>query len=357
MTPGARVRLPASPDSNDPQRGATALETAIILVAFVVVASVFAYVVLSAGLFASERSKDAATAGLDSVSSTLELIGDVKADGQPATTVAGIDGAGGWALAAGVTAATEGSDYKTGAAGVQLTVGGAFASGLVASYDLPGAVDLSDHYAASVWLKASAAAGAGTFRLVLDDSAGCGSPEESLDLPALTANEWAKPRLKLADPGALTAIACVGISAPSDPGALTLLVDQVEGPAEVQAVHVAVSNTLKTNAVTFTTTADTDADGLLSDEVSPSHHMIVSFLNNETIVRDVAWSYSALGMTDGDVNLEYGETFLISIDLRAVDPIPTSRSLIGLEIAPYGNGAITLEKIVPPQVSTSMVLR
>ena len=35
------------------QRGITGLETAIILIAFVVVASVFAYTVLSAGIFSA----------------------------------------------------------------------------------------------------------------------------------------------------------------------------------------------------------------------------------------------------------------------------------------------------------------
>ena len=37
------------------QRGMTGLETAIILIAFVTVASVLAYSVLSAGIFSAER--------------------------------------------------------------------------------------------------------------------------------------------------------------------------------------------------------------------------------------------------------------------------------------------------------------
>ena len=37
------------------QRGITDLETAIVLIAFVVVASVFAFAVLSTGLLASEK--------------------------------------------------------------------------------------------------------------------------------------------------------------------------------------------------------------------------------------------------------------------------------------------------------------
>jgi archaeal flagellin FlaB len=61
------------------QEGITGLETAIVLIAFVIVASVFAYVVLSAGLFASQKTKEAITSGLGSTMSVLELKGDVIA--------------------------------------------------------------------------------------------------------------------------------------------------------------------------------------------------------------------------------------------------------------------------------------
>jgi len=61
------------------QEGITGLETAIILIAFVIVASVFAYVVLSAGLFSSQKAKEAVTAGVSSTMSTVELRGNVIA--------------------------------------------------------------------------------------------------------------------------------------------------------------------------------------------------------------------------------------------------------------------------------------
>ena len=54
------------------ERGITGLETAIILIAFVVVASVFAFTVLSTGVFSSERSKDTIYAGLQEARSSLE---------------------------------------------------------------------------------------------------------------------------------------------------------------------------------------------------------------------------------------------------------------------------------------------
>ncbi len=59
------------------QRGITGLETAIILIAFVTVASVLAYSVLSAGIFSAERGKETVYKGLESAQSTLEVKGSV----------------------------------------------------------------------------------------------------------------------------------------------------------------------------------------------------------------------------------------------------------------------------------------
>jgi len=62
------------------ERGITGLETAIILIAFVVVASVFAYTVLSAGIFSSQKGQEAVYTGLQTARSTLALKGDVVAE-------------------------------------------------------------------------------------------------------------------------------------------------------------------------------------------------------------------------------------------------------------------------------------
>ena len=61
------------------QRGITGLETAIILLAFVVVAAVFAFAVLNTGLLSSEKSKEATPGALEETSSTLSLRGEVIA--------------------------------------------------------------------------------------------------------------------------------------------------------------------------------------------------------------------------------------------------------------------------------------
>ncbi len=61
------------------QRGVTGLETAIILIAFVVVASVFAFTVLSTGVFSAERGKETVFAGLSEAMGSLNLRGSLTA--------------------------------------------------------------------------------------------------------------------------------------------------------------------------------------------------------------------------------------------------------------------------------------
>ena len=62
------------------ERGITGLETAIVLIAFVVVASVFSFSVLSSGLQSSDQSKQAIHEGLSEARGTLEIRGSVIAE-------------------------------------------------------------------------------------------------------------------------------------------------------------------------------------------------------------------------------------------------------------------------------------
>jgi flagellin FlaB len=55
----------------------TGLEAAIVLIAFVVVAAVFSYVMLGAGFFTSQKSKEVVHTGVDQATSSIELSGDI----------------------------------------------------------------------------------------------------------------------------------------------------------------------------------------------------------------------------------------------------------------------------------------
>ena len=82
MTRNKHMRIVKGARYNHPwrdQRGITGLETAIVLIAFVVVSSVFAFAALSTGLFSSDKSKETISAGLEEAAGTLELRGSVLA--------------------------------------------------------------------------------------------------------------------------------------------------------------------------------------------------------------------------------------------------------------------------------------
>ena len=64
--------------------GFTGLEAAIVLIAFVVVAAVFSYVVLGAGFFTTQKSQETVYKGVEQATSNIQMIG----------TVYGIDSAG-----------------------------------------------------------------------------------------------------------------------------------------------------------------------------------------------------------------------------------------------------------------------
>ena len=76
------------------QRGITGLETAIVLIAFVVVSSVFAFAALSTGLFSSDKAKETIQAGLAETRGSMELKGSVIVS----SVTTGITAAGGEAI-------------------------------------------------------------------------------------------------------------------------------------------------------------------------------------------------------------------------------------------------------------------
>jgi len=72
--------------------GFTGLEAAIVLIAFVVVAAVFSYVVLGAGFFTTQKAQQTVHTSVEQSSSTLEIVGNVygtnsDASGAPGDTI------------------------------------------------------------------------------------------------------------------------------------------------------------------------------------------------------------------------------------------------------------------------------
>ena len=64
----------------------TGLEAAIVLIAFVVVAAVFSYVVLGAGFFTTQKSQETVYKGVEQATSNLQMIGQVYGIASAANT-------------------------------------------------------------------------------------------------------------------------------------------------------------------------------------------------------------------------------------------------------------------------------
>jgi flagellin-like protein len=339
------------------QRGITGLETAIILIAFVVVASVFAYTVLSAGIFSSEKGKEAVHAGLEQARGSMELVGAVKATSIAATAIDTLEIPGSWEVSSNITIATDTSDYKQGSNAMDVTVALAFGSGLMA-YEGGSAIDLTSpqHYSLQLWIKAATATSDGDYEILLDDSAGCASPLETIDLPALAASTWKQVVIDLATPTADSAIICWGLNASADNGSNILTIDNLEAPKEVTSISFVVANALDGEPINLTTTTDADSDGLLSDESTKNHVMTVIYADENQRTTDVKWTRTELGKGDGDALLEPGEKMQITVSTIAAAPMPVADTQFRLSLVREQGADMIIERTLPADLATQMDL-
>ena len=132
-----------------------------------------------------------------------------------------------WTAKADVTATEEGTIKKEGTASAKLVIAAGFTTGLVATHDFT-AIDISGYNSLSFWIRSTANLNKGVLQLVYDEDAACASPSQSTDIPTLKANTWTKVNLSLSAAAAdRNAVISVGINAVSDPGAVTIYIDDI----------------------------------------------------------------------------------------------------------------------------------
>ncbi len=356
------------------QKGITGLETAIILIAFVVVAAVFAYTALSAGLFSTQKSQEAVYSGLEETQSTLELKGGVVAHGLgeiddcESAWTAGDD--------ANVTTSADGNTYIEGSHSAKLSIADGFSSGVVAYTDVTpngGSWNLSNCSSVSFWIKTSSALtlNDGDLQLFLSESDTGSSQDETLDIPssALDAS-WHKVTVSLSGTTSnYDAVKSVGLYANEDPGAVDIYLDIIEtqpvlnttDPMKAYANQLVftVANVLGGEPIDFSTTTDADDDGILSDESSKSHKVIISYSDEYQQVTDLAWTKTAIGKDDDDNLLEDDEKFQITVDLSYInnhagsdsEKLGTNRTFT-IEVKPPKGAVLTIERTMPAKIKT-----
>lgn len=132
-------------------------------------------------------------------------------------------------VAAGVTSVADAVDYKVGAASAKISPDATVAAGTILATEAMAPVDISDCQKVRLWIKSSVDIELGDLQILLDNHASCASPEETLDVPALSAGVWSLCDLPLANPESDTAIRSVGLKYITDLEACDIWVDDVNG--------------------------------------------------------------------------------------------------------------------------------
>lgn len=96
--------------------------------------------------------------------------------------------------------------------------------------------DISAYDGIYFWFRSSVNTSAGDLQILLDEQTGAAAPEESMNLPALTAATWRRCFVKMTSPTALNAVLSVGIKQITDLADGTFDIDDVEAIAEVDGV-------------------------------------------------------------------------------------------------------------------------
>jgi|GEM_PF-701627 hypothetical protein len=151
-----------------------------------------------------------------------------------------------WAQLVGsdVTATLDATDFKVGSGACKLAVAdGASAGEILACGAIAASPDISPFTHVGLWVKSSVTLAAGDLQLLLDDTSGCVSPLETINIPALVKDTWTFIHLVLANPSTDKALLSVGVKMVVDKGAFDLRLDDIRAinPAVVLPI---VSETL-----------------------------------------------------------------------------------------------------------------
>ncbi|MCI0770670.1 MAG: hypothetical protein J4O08_01700 [Chloroflexi bacterium] len=342
------------------ERGVTGLETAIILIAFVVVASVFAFTVLSTGIFSAERGKETVYAALEQARGSIELKGSVIANGIPDITLD--DGEDVWDdPGANLVLSSETVDKKEGLASSAILVQSAFTTGLIGSEVITPSVDLTKYDSISLWIKSEVVTAAGQLQLIIDDSAGCGSPSETINLPVLAADTWKDVTLGINSATTRNAIACVGLNVATDLSTstdVTIHIDDIEAQGQITSLIILVANSVKGEPIDLTEPADSNNDGI-ADSEDRRHKVLISYNDNFQLRSDMYWTKQFVGADDGDDLMEEGERVELTISMQGLDQAtPLGKSTqFTLEVKPASGSVLVIQRTTPDQISTVMNLK
>jgi hypothetical protein len=117
-------------------------------------------------------------------------------------------------------------DRKQGSQSLKMVIGASAAAGDFVTDSIT-SKNISGYDYIEMWVKSTVATSSGNLKLLLDDTAACVSPIETLSIPALSADTWTFVRMALSNPETDTAIISVGLEYDADIGACTVWIDDI----------------------------------------------------------------------------------------------------------------------------------
>lgn len=202
---------------------------------------------------------------------------------RPSLTVHDCEAAWDELVDADATVTADTSVFKVGTKSMKAVVAAGLGAGDIVATDSFAAKDLSGCTHIGLWFRSSVALDAGDYQLLLDDTAQCASPLETLNLPAVPAAQvdtWIFAKLALSTPANLTAIISVGLKCVVDkPG--TFYLDDIRGMHQAHSIpfitegiraskNLHTSNVLRTGRQPLSPSPGvTAAGGPIATELSP----------------------------------------------------------------------------------------
>lgn len=126
---------------------------------------------------------------------------------------------------ANYTISLDTADKMVGTSSVKVDIAAAGAAGTILCEVVAPGTALPKFTHLEFWIKCSIATTAGDLQILLDDTAKCVSPLETLNVPALVANTWTHVRVALATPQLDSAVISLGLKYTVDIGACTIRLD------------------------------------------------------------------------------------------------------------------------------------
>jgi flagellin-like protein len=338
------------------QKGITGLETAIILIAFVVVAAVFAYTVLSAGLFSTQKSQEAVYSGLQETQNTLEVKGGVLSIAEPKFKDACND-ATDWAAGDAGSVADEGTIIKEGTGSINVGVDADIELNETAGVSSSAAATVAIGDVVTFWAKLGHADLVGHLSFGIDETASV----DAGDAIAIDATDTNWHLYTIESSVASTVYYGIFASLAAPGTAQSVYIDDVEvnNVSLWQATYdwTPYASQIKlTLALASTGTPIDFSPGNTSTggiwDGTKTNKMVINYNDAYSHISDVVWTGDFIGNNNSDHMLDPGEKIQVTIDLTAPNAIEVvdANHQFTLELKTPKGAILSLQRTLPARL-------